>query len=106
MLGFQMEWPRFTAFGRRTGWLQPEPTRSTRQRFETTPGMGWPSTGLTVAGVAGRVDWKTMNVPSGDMAGDESGHSPEKDARTGLVHWPSTLCDSRITVQLAVERVK
>src|ERR1700761_2857581 len=84
ILGFQIEWPMFTVSGSRTGWLQPEPSRFTRQRFETMPGIGSPSFGRLASGSAGRVDWKTMYEPSGDIAGEESGHSPENGASVGL----------------------
>ena len=70
--------------------------------------MGSPGLGrvASVSGTLGRVDWKTMQEPSGDIAGDESGHSPEKGARVGRDQWPSTLCDSTIAVHCAVVRVK
>ncbi|SRR5579871_578428 len=44
--------------------------------------------------------------PSGDMAGDESDHSPEKDAIVGLDHCPWIRLDSRMMDQRAVLRVK
>jgi hypothetical protein len=40
------------------------------------------------------------------MAGDESGHSPENGARVGRDQSPWILCDSTITPQFAVLRVK
>jgi hypothetical protein len=56
MLGFDIDWPaRLTVSGSRVGLLQPEPTRSTRQRLETMPGMDSPSLGLEVSGVAGHL---------------------------------------------------
>jgi hypothetical protein len=47
-----------------------------------------------------------MYDPSGDMAGDESGQTPENDASFGFDHSLAERCDSRITVQCAVLRVK
>src|SRR6185312_5030355 len=108
-LGFHMDRPgMLTSSGKRCGSLQPEAVRSTRQRLETRPGTGWPGLGrvASVSGIFGRVDWKTMYEPSGDIAGDESGHSPEKAASSGRPHCPLRRCDSRMTVQCAALRVK
>src|SRR5277367_4949578 len=99
MLGFQMALPMLTESGSRTGLLQPAPARSTRHRLETMPGIGSPSLGRTVSGATGRLDSKIRYEPSGDMAGAESGHSPEKGASVGCDHSQLTLCDSRIAPQ-------
>ena len=109
MLGFQMDKPgMLTSSGNRCGSLQPEAVRSTRQRLEMMPEIGWPGFGRvdSVSGTFGRVDWKTMKEPSGDIAGDESGHSPEKAASSGWPHCPLVRCDSRMTVHRAALRVK
>lgn len=45
-------------------------------------------------------------MPSGDISGDESDHSPEMGASVGRDHFPWTLRDSTITDQFAAMRVK
>lgn len=47
-----------------------------------------------------------MYDPSGDIAGEESGHTPENDASTGFDQPSLILCDSSMTVQCAALRVK
>src|ERR1700744_319297 len=104
MLGFQIESPMLTVAGSRTGLLQAEPMRSTRQRLFTTglalrsaPGAG---------GVTGRRELKIRYDPSGAIPIEESAHSPEKGAITGFDHSPSILWDCRIAAQLPLVRVK
>jgi len=88
MLGFQIEPLMFTASGKRTGTDHPLAVRSTRHKFETTPTGADPFVAEPLAASFGRVDWNTTYFPSGDHAGDESGHAPENAATFGALHVP------------------
>src|SRR5271156_1113411 len=102
MLGFQIEFPIFTASGSLSGSLQPEPTRFVRYRFARRPTAFSPDLGFSF----GRSETKTRYEPSGAIPGDESDHSPEKGATSGSDHLPSLLWDSRMTPHPVVLRVK
>ena len=64
----------------------------------------------TLVGIPGdstrREETKIRYEPSGAIAGDESDHSPEKEATVGFDHWPRTFFDSRMIDHFAVLRVK
>jgi hypothetical protein len=83
-----MEPLMFTVSGKRIGAVQPLALRSTRQRFDTSPAGVPPDAVAPLAPFFGRVDWKTTYFPSGDHAGDESGHSPENAATFGALQTP------------------